>query len=176
MLFVCFLVMFDSFSVKPQEVPLPGTFINPAFQVAHHLWWVKFSSNLFHFLKWWPVYWLGAFVTVKWIVVIDWLCPRAVWGGVRTNENWCSWGWWLLALSHDVLYAYRLLQAGILLSRRALTCWDLLGIQDHPMSWLLDGCTNQIKVFRHMHFLTMAEVDCWCIHTTLSKHTQCNWS
>ena len=38
MIFVCFLVIFDSFSVEPQEIPLPDTFINPAFQVAHHLW------------------------------------------------------------------------------------------------------------------------------------------
>ena len=128
MLFVCFLVMFDSFSVEPQEVPLPDTFINPAFQVAHHLWWVKFRSNLFNFLKWWPMYWLGAFVTVKWIVVIDWLCRRAVWGGVRANENWCSWGWWLLALSHDLLYAYRLLQAGLFAKQESS---DLLRFVGH---------------------------------------------
>lgn len=53
MLFVCFLVIFDSFSVEPQEIPLPDTFINPAFQVAHHLWLVNLSSNYFNFLKSW---------------------------------------------------------------------------------------------------------------------------
>lgn len=31
-------LLFSCFSVEPQEIPLPDTFINPAFQVAHHLW------------------------------------------------------------------------------------------------------------------------------------------
>lgn len=33
-----FVFFFFSCYVGPQEIPLPDTFINPSFQVAHYLW------------------------------------------------------------------------------------------------------------------------------------------
>ena len=59
-----------------------------------------------------------------------------------------------------------------------LLIYSTMKLVGHPMTGLFDHCTDQFDVF--LRFLTMTEVDFWCLHswdkitcemdTTLSKH------